>query len=67
MFNFLPYKGLCMRVGRKRFLFSGNFSVTFSGGILYRDGNGFLYKIREQSSVCTAVDTRRQYKRNGKK
>lgn len=37
------------------YLFSGNLTATPSAGTIVRTGTGYLYKIREQSSVCTAA------------
>ena len=48
------YKGYVCASDVSVYLFSGEFTVTFSGKI-YRAGTGYLYKIREQSSVCTAA------------
>lgn len=49
------YKGYVCASDVSFYLFSGKLTATFVSGKVYRDGTGYLYKIREQSSVCTAA------------
>ena len=49
------YKGYNCASDVSVYLFSGNLTVTPSAGKIIRTGTGYLYKIREQSSVCTAA------------
>ena len=49
------YKGYVCASDVSIYLFSGNTKTEFISGIPHTYGNGYLYKIREQSSVCTAA------------
>jgi hypothetical protein len=49
------YKGYVCASDVNVYLFSGNTKTEVISGKPYTYGNGYLYKIREQSSVCTAA------------